>query len=170
MENALKPPEGCSGCSDQPGSMSPSQPLEQPPIPGISVSWPSPLLLSLLLCQEDFTLYNSDVLGDSQGWGWDGTGGDVKVWNLLPHPRGCPGSPLLEHGGRTDFSPGYSGDVSGAVPELSVRCPLVRCCRLSGARLLCWQRPLAPAWLGLFSFPRTSGAVWFHKLWLAGKS
>lgn len=120
MENALKPLKGCSGCSDLPGSMSPSQLLEQPPIPGNPVSWPPPLLLSLLQCQEDFTLYSFDVLGFPQGWGRDGTGGGVKVWSLLPHSRGCPGSPLLEQGRRADLSPGHSGDVSGAVPELSL--------------------------------------------------
>lgn len=56
MENALKLPKSCSGCSDPPGSMSPSQPLKQPSILGIPVSWPPPLLLSLLQCQENFTL------------------------------------------------------------------------------------------------------------------
>lgn len=56
MENALKLPKGCSGYSDPPGSMSPSQPLKQPPILGIPVSRPPPLLLSLLQCQENFTL------------------------------------------------------------------------------------------------------------------
>lgn len=163
MKNALKPPEGCPGCCDLPGSMSACQPLEQPPIPG----YPSVLVTSTALVppavRGEFCSLEFDVLGDTQGWGWGGTGGGVKVWSLLPHPRGCPGSPLLEQGGRADFSPSHSGDVSEAAPELPVRCPLMRCCRL-----LCWQCPLAPVWLGFFSVPKTSGAALFQKLWLGG--
>lgn len=109
-----------------------------------------------------------EALGDPQGWGQDGAGGGGKVWSFRLHPRGCPGSPLPEQGGRADFSPGHRwrcvGSCTGA---LSAGCLLARCVRAPGCQAPLLGAGNAPQlWdgTGLFSLPKTSGAVLFQKL------
>lgn len=108
-----------------------------------------------------------EALEDLLDWGQDGTGCSGKVGSLPPHPRGCPGSPLLEQGRRADFSPGCRqrcvGSCTGA---LSMGRLLVRYVQAPGCQaslLGAGNDPWLWASTGLFSLHKTSGAVLFQK-------
>lgn len=60
-------------------------------------------------------------LGGMQGWRWDGTGGGGKVWNLPPHPGGCPGALLPEQGEGLISLLVTGGGASGAALEFSLQ-------------------------------------------------